>query len=82
MTIDINYVLERLSTLQIESGGYYGTDITKLSKELGVTPRGLRKQISEWKRSIKEFRNLRYLGQRPPSLTLDEFIEIEARIHM
>jgi hypothetical protein len=80
MTIDVNYVLERLSTQQIESGGYYGTDITKLSKELGVTPRGLRKQISTWKRSIKEFHNLKYLGQRPPSVTLEEFIEIEARM--
>jgi hypothetical protein len=77
MTIDINYVLERLSTRQKESGGYYGTDITKLSKELGITPRGLRKQISKWKRSIKEFRDLRYLGQRSPSVTLDEFMEIE-----
>ena len=82
MAIDVNYVLERLSTLQIESGGYYGTDVTKLSKELGVTPRGLRKQISEWKRSIKEFRDLRYLGKRPPSVTLNEFIEIEARMHL
>ena len=81
MAIDINYVLERLSTLQIESGGYYGIDITKLSKELGVTSRGLRKRISGWKKSIKEFRNLSYLGQRPPSVTLDEFIEIEARMH-
>lgn len=81
MAIDVNYVLERLSTRQIESGGYYGTDVTKLSKELGVTPRGLRKQISGWKRSIKEFRNLRYLGKRPPSVTLHEFMEIEARIH-
>ncbi|KAF5428891.1 hypothetical protein C5S39_10030 [Candidatus Methanophagaceae archaeon] len=81
MAIDVNYVLERLFTLQIESGGYYGTDVTKLSKELGVTPRGLRTQISEWKRSIKEFRTLRYLGKRPPSMTLNEFIEIEARMH-
>jgi hypothetical protein len=81
MTIDINHVLVQLSTRQIESGGYYGTDIAKLSKELGVTPQGLRKQISVWKRSIKEFRDLRYLGKRPPSVTLDEFIEIEARMH-
>ena len=54
--------------------------VAKLSKELGVTPRGLRKQISGWKGSIKEFRDLRYLGKRPPSVTLQEFIEIEARI--
>jgi hypothetical protein len=60
MTIDVNHVLERLSTSQIESGGYYGTDVTKQSKELGVTPQGLRKQISGWKRSIKEIRDLRY----------------------
>jgi hypothetical protein len=78
MAMGVNYVLERLSTQQIESGGYYGTDITKMSKELGVAPRGLRKQISTWKRSIKEFHNLKYFGQRPPSVTLDEFIEIEA----
>jgi len=81
MAIDVNYVLKQLSTRQMESGGYYGTDITKLSKELGVTPQGLRKQISKWKGSIKEFRDLRYLGQRPPSVTLGEFMEIEARLH-
>jgi hypothetical protein len=41
MTIDVNHVLERLSIRHIESGGYYGTDITELSNELGVTPQGL-----------------------------------------
>ena len=81
MTIDVNYVLERLSIRQIESGGYYGTDITELSNELCVTPQGLRKQISKWKRSKEECRNPKYLGLRPPSVTLHEFIEIEARIH-
>jgi len=81
MTIDVNYVLERLSIRQIESGGYFGTYITELSNELGVTPQGLRKQISKWKRSKEEFRNLKYLGQHPPSVTLTEFIKIEARTH-
>ncbi len=81
MTIDVNYVLERLSIRPVESGGYFGTDITELSNELGVTPQGLRKQISKWKRSKEEFRNLKYLGQRPPSVTLTEFIEIEARTY-
>jgi hypothetical protein len=81
MTTDVNYVLERLSTLQTESGGYYGTNTTKLSKELGVTPRGLRKKIAKWKRNIKEFRDLRYLEKRPPSVTVDEFIEMESRLH-
>jgi hypothetical protein len=52
----------------MESGGYYGTNITKLSKELGVTSQGLRKQISKGKESIKDFRDLRYLGQLPPSV--------------
>jgi hypothetical protein len=46
MAIDVNYVLERLSTQQIESGGYYGTDITKLSKELAVTPKVMFLRIS------------------------------------
>jgi hypothetical protein len=81
MSIDMNNVLKRLSTRQIEYGGYYGTDVSKLSKELDVTPQGLRKQISKWKKSIKEFCNLKYLGQRPPSVTLDEFIEMKARLH-
>jgi hypothetical protein len=65
----------------MEAEGYYGSDITELSKEVGVTPQRLRKQISKWKGSTKGFRNLRYLGQRPPSVTLDEFIEMEARQH-
>ncbi len=45
MTVDVNYVLERLSIRQVESGGSYGTDVTKLSNELSFTPQGLRKQI-------------------------------------
>jgi len=56
-TIDVNYVLGRLSTLHIESGD--GTEITKLSKEPGFTPQGLGKQISTWTRNIKEFHNLK-----------------------
>jgi hypothetical protein len=36
MAIDVNHVLEQLSIRQMESGGYYGTDVTKLSEELGV----------------------------------------------
>jgi hypothetical protein len=75
MTIDVNYVLERLSIRQIESGRYYDTDITEPSNELCVTPQALRKQITKWKRSKEEFRNLKYSGQRPPSVTLTEFIE-------
>ncbi|NQE54152.1 hypothetical protein C5S29_11215 [ANME-1 cluster archaeon GoMg3.2] len=81
MAIDVSYVLERLSTRQLESGGYYGADVTELSKELGDTSQGLRKQIAGWKRSIKEFRDLSYLGKRHHSVTLTEFIEIEARMH-
>jgi hypothetical protein len=46
-----------------------------------TTPQGLRKQIAGWKRSIKEFRVLGYLGKRPPSVTHTEFIKIEARMH-
>ena len=49
----------------MEAGGYYGTDIKTLSKELGVTPPWLRKQISKGKGNIKR-------GQRPPSVTLDD----------
>jgi len=67
----------------MESGGYYGADVTKRSKELGVTPRGLRKQLSMWKRSIKEISDLRYLGKRPPSVN-DPFFgkwDIPARVH-
>ncbi|RJS77100.1 hypothetical protein CW713_10610 [Methanophagales archaeon] len=79
MTVDVNYVLERLSIRQVESGGSYGTDVTKLSNELSFTPQGLRKQISKWKRSKGGFR--KYLGQRSPSVTLDEFMEIETRTH-
>ena len=55
MAIDVNYVLEGLSTRQIESGGYYGTDIAELSKELGVRPQGLRKQISGVEEKHKRF---------------------------
>jgi hypothetical protein len=63
MAIDANYVLERLSTRHIESGGYYGTDVTELSKELFVTPQGLKKTNLEVEE--KEFRDLRYCQVGP-----------------
>ena len=34
MTIDVNYVLERLSIRQIESGGYYGFEYLSRREDL------------------------------------------------
>src|SRR5450759_4320334 len=75
--IERDYVLKYLQDKQETEGGYTGNDITAFAKQLGVTERGLRKQISNWINNYKEFKQLIYLGKEKPSITLSEFLEIE-----
>ena len=60
--------------------GYYGTDISNLVGELGVTWHGLQKRISFWKKKDPLFKNFVYLGRKRPLITLNEFTEIKSRI--
>ena len=75
--IERDYVLKFLQEKQETEGGYSGNDLTKLAEVLGVTSRGIRKRISNWKKNDKEFKQLIYLGKEKPSITLSEFLEIE-----
>ena len=72
--IERDYVLKYLQDKQETEGGYTGNDITAFAKQLGVTERGLRKQISNWINNYKEFKQLIYLGKEKPSITLSESI--------
>lgn len=78
--IERDYVLKYLQNKQENEGGYTGNDITEFAKQLGVTARGLRKRISNWKNNDKEFKQLIYLGKEKPSITLSDFLEIEHKI--
>ena len=80
MRINRDFVLSKLEKLQNEFEGYYGTDLTDIANELGVTWHGLQKRISSWESNDPAFKGLRYLGRNRPSVTLNEFIEIESRI--
>ncbi len=48
-------VLRFLQEKQETEGGYTGTDLTKLAKIFQVTSRGLKKRISFWIKTDKEF---------------------------
>jgi hypothetical protein len=80
MTIERDYVLAYLRKLEKQYGGYFGTDILNLAMELGVTWHGLRKKLHEWLKGDPDFSIFHYLGRHRPSITLNEFMEIESRI--
>ena len=63
-------VLKFLIEKQETEGGYTGNDITKLAELLQVTSRGLRKRLSFWIKTDKQFSQFIYLGKEKPSITL------------
>ena len=76
MKIDKDAVISHLTVLQELHGGYTGTDLSTIADGFGVTPRGLRKQLSHWRTYDARFARFTYLGQRRPSITLNEFMEV------
>ncbi len=79
MKIDRDYVLSYLRKLKEQHGGYFGTDLSTLAQELRVTLIGLKKRLSKWLTEDPAFASLRYLGMRRPTITRDEFKEIQNR---
>ena len=80
MKIQKDCVFLYLKNIQKKGYGYYGTDISNLAGELGVTWHGLQKRISFWKKKDPLFKNFVYLGRNRPLITLNEFTEIKSRI--
>jgi hypothetical protein len=70
-------VLIFLREKQESDGGYSGNDITKLAELLMVTPFGLRRRLSFWIRTDKEFSKFIYFGKEKPPITLFEFFKID-----
>ncbi len=70
-------VLKFLYEKQETEGGYTGNDLTKLAELLQVTSRGLRKRLSFWIKTDKQFSKFIYLGKEKPTVTLYEFFKIE-----
>lgn len=81
MRIRRDYVLLYLTEKQDKKGGYFGTDISDLAKEIGVSGQGLRRRLSKWIKEDKDFSNLIYLGKHRSRITHSEFLEIKKRIH-
>ncbi len=81
MKINRDIVLHYLKEKQEKYGGYFGTDISDLAENIGVSSRGLRRHLSKWIKNVKDFSNLIYLGKRQPSLTPDEIVKIKERLH-
>ena len=79
MKLDREFVLTYLNGKQIGQGGHYGTDLSDLAKVVNVTYRAVRMRIRKWIKEEPDFFNLIYLGKSPPSITLDEFIEIKKK---
>jgi hypothetical protein len=70
-------VLRFLQEKQETEGGYTGNDLTTLAELLHVTPQGMRKRLSTWIKTDKEFSQFIYLGKEKPTITLFEFFKIE-----
>jgi hypothetical protein len=69
--------LRFLQEKQEINGGYTGNDLTSLAELFHVTPQGLRKRLSKWIKTDKEFSQFIYLGKEKPPITLFEFFKIE-----
>ncbi len=79
MKINRDYVLSRLRKLKEQYGGYFGTDLLNLARELKVTLYGLKKRLCKWLREDPAFASLQYLGMHKPTLTRNESKELENR---
>ncbi len=79
MKIDRDYVLTYLRKLKEQYGGYFGTDLSNLARELKVTLFGLRKILGKWLKEDPAFESLHYLGKTKPTITRNEYKEIENR---
>ncbi len=79
MKIDRDYVLAHLRKLKEQYGGYFGTDLSNLARELRVTLFGLRKILGKWLKEDPAFASLYYLGKTKPTITRNEYKEIENR---
>ena len=73
-------VLIFLREKQESDGGYSGNDLTKLAELLMVTPFGLRRRLSFWIKTDKEFSQFLYLGKEKPPITLFEFFKIDQEL--
>ena len=80
MKIKRDCVLSYLREKQERAGGYTGTDLVELAEVLGVTYMAIWKRVSKWVKEDPAFTNLTYLGRYRPSITLNEFLEIEERL--
>jgi len=79
MKIKREHVLHYLKEKEKEQGGYYGTDIAILAKELEVRWYSVKKRLKEWLKTDPAFANFHYLGKHRPTITLDEFAEMKER---
>jgi len=73
-------VLIFLREKQESEGGYSGNDLSNLAESLMVTPFGLRRRLSFWIRTDKEFSQFVYLGKEKPPITLFEFFKIDREL--
>jgi hypothetical protein len=81
MELQKDYILLYLQELEKANGGYFGTDINNLAKELGITYRDLQKRLNEWLKSDPAFVNFHYLGKHRHTITRNEFLEMKERIY-
>ncbi len=79
MKVNRDIVLAYLRELEEKNGGYYGTDLTILAKQFGMTHYGLKRMLTKWLKKDPAFLSLHYLGKREPSIKPNEFKDIEKR---
>ncbi len=76
MRINRDEVFDFLKQKQDETGGYTGRDVTEFAKKLLVTRVGLKKRINRWAQIDQNFAELKYLGQHPTTVTLEDLFII------
>jgi len=78
--VNKNTIYGHLKKFQEKAGGYTGNDIFKLAKEFNINRKTLNRNIEKWSETDTRFLDIKYLGKRYISLTLDEAFEIERNL--
>ena len=73
MRISSDDILSFLREQQARRGGFTGSDMAELARQRSINPEALSKRILRLVGKDPSFQGLRYLGQRAPALTLEDY---------
>ncbi len=72
MRLNKGKIYTELFEYQQRFGGYTGKDLDNISRALGFDRRTLKRNVEKWSKTDPLFAELKYIGQRSISVTLED----------